>query len=90
MDAIKETLVRTLCPDATPSSIHAGYHRGRRRLLGRIFYPDIVSIHHLHLHIIVEPRFPVAFFKYPFWLPLMWKSDRRVLREVGRQARKRR
>jgi len=76
------------CPDAPPSAVHAGYHRGRRPLLGTVYFPDIVSIHHLHLHVIVQPRRTVAFFKYPLWLRLMWKADSAVLDEVTRMANK--
>jgi len=88
MAAIKRRLVQRLCPDASPSAIHAGYHRGRRRLWGTVFYPDIVSIHHLHLHVIVRPRLADKMFKYPSWLPLMWKSDATVMKEVLRKSRK--
>ena len=87
MDAVKRTLIETHCPDAPLSAIHAGYHRGRRPLLGSIFYPDIVSIHHLHLHVIVKPRPAITFFKYPWWLPLMWKSDMAILKEVRQRPR---
>jgi len=88
MDAVKQRLIEQYCPDASPSTVHSGYHRGRRPLLGCIYYPDIVSIHHLHLHVIVRPRLVMKMFKYPRWLPLMWKSDAAVMREITREARK--
>ncbi|PQK11519.1 hypothetical protein BB8028_0003g01440 [Beauveria bassiana] len=85
MDRVKDYLLEQNCPDLPRSAVHSGYHRGRRKLVGNIFYPDIVSIHHLHLHVIVRPRLAMRLFKYPPWLPLMWKSDTRVLREIRRQ-----
>lgn len=42
-------------------------------------WPDIVSVHHLHLHVIVEPGFWLWMFKYPRWLPLMWCEDWEVV-----------
>lgn len=85
MDRVKHHLIALHSTPATPRpSIISGYHRGRRPLLGKIYYPDIVSIHHLHLHVIVQPHVVPRLLKYPAWLPLMWKSDARVMREVRR------
>lgn len=84
MDRVKNALLNQHCPGTPPSDIISGYHRGRRRLLGNIYYPDIISIHHLHLHVIVRPKLLLRIFKYPAWLPLMWKSDAAVLRDVRR------
>ncbi|KAJ4148269.1 hypothetical protein LMH87_002748 [Akanthomyces muscarius] len=82
MDRVKKQLVREKCQGISPSAIMSGYHRGRRQLLGNIFWPDIISIRHLHLHVIVRPHLVPWLFKYPPWLPLMWKSDTRVLKET--------
>ncbi|KAL7943777.1 HIT-like domain-containing protein [Trichoderma barbatum] len=82
MDDAKRRLLQEEYPDVPRSEIHSGYHRGRRPLIGNIFYPDIISIHHLHLHVIVRPRRKLLWLKYPPWLPLMWKSDDKVLREI--------
>ncbi|KAI0802222.1 hypothetical protein GGR55DRAFT_666662 [Xylaria sp. FL0064] len=84
MDRVKNQLINQHCPSIPRSAIISGYHRGRRPLVGKIYYPDIVSIHHLHLHVIVKPKFIMQLFKYPAWLPLMWKSDDRVMRAVQR------
>lgn len=84
MDAVKNQLIDERCPDVPRLSIIAGYHRGRRRLFGNIFYPDIISIHHLHLHVIVQPSLLLRLFKYPSWLPLMWKSDDTLIQEIKR------
>ncbi|KAH7080616.1 hypothetical protein BKA63DRAFT_248056 [Paraphoma chrysanthemicola] len=81
----KQRLLSQHCADVSPSDVHSGYHRGRRVLIGNIYYPDTISIHHIHLHIIVEPRPLLKFFKYPPWLPLMWKSDRTVMAELQRK-----
>ncbi|KAI1631777.1 hypothetical protein F4809DRAFT_646082 [Biscogniauxia mediterranea] len=85
MDRVKHRLLRDHCPAGlSPSDVHSGYHRGRRPLpLGRVYYPDVVSVHHLHLHVIVRPRPWLRAFKYPRWLPLMWRSDRAVMRRVS-------
>ncbi|EFW98739.1 hypothetical protein CMQ_4591 [Grosmannia clavigera kw1407] len=86
MERMKKRLLASRCPDLSPSTVVSGFHRGRRRLLGNIYYPDIVSIHHLHLHVIVRPRRLLRLFKYPAWLPLMWKSDDRVMQHVRKLA----
>lgn len=88
MDSMKERLIADICPDVPRSAIIAGYHRGRRPFLGNIHFPDTVSIHHLHLHVIVRPRLSMWLFKYPSWLPLFWKSDVRVMQEVKRLAKR--
>ena len=85
MDAAKHLLLQRYFPDTPPSSIHSGYHRGRRRLFGPIIWPDIISVHHLHLHVIVEPRVMLRLFKYPAWMRWMWLSDERVMDEVARR-----
>ncbi|KAL6899988.1 HIT-like domain-containing protein [Trichoderma evansii] len=90
MDRVKRQLLQERCPDIPSSWIHSGYHRGRRPLIGKIFYPDIISIHHLHLHVIIRPHRMLLWFKYPPWLPLMWKSDDIVLREVEKLSLKNR
>lgn len=82
MDEAKRTLLQERYPDVPSSQIHSGYHRGRRPLIGNFYYPDIISIHHLHLHVIVKPKRMLLWFKYPPWLRLMWKSDAKVLQEV--------
>ncbi|RYP50541.1 hypothetical protein DL768_003937 [Monosporascus sp. mg162] len=84
MDRAKNHLIDQYCSGIPRSAITSGYHRGRRPLIGNIYYPDIVSIHHLHLHVIVRPYLLSRLFKYPAWLPLMWKSDAQVMREVQR------
>ncbi|KAK3328046.1 hypothetical protein B0T19DRAFT_423535 [Cercophora scortea] len=86
MDAVKHLLVSQHCPDLLGSGqVIAGYHRGRRPLLGSttIYYPDVVSVHHLHLHVIVRPYVLKRLFKYPAWLPLLWKSDAAAMRQAA-------
>ena len=82
MNRVKDELLQTHFPGIRSSSVHCGYHRGRRHLIGPVILPDIVSIHHLHLHVIVEPKTVLRIFKYPAWLPLMWKSDKKVMSEI--------
>ncbi|KAI1164937.1 hypothetical protein F5B18DRAFT_218903 [Nemania serpens] len=86
MDRVKNHLIDEHCAGVPRQAIISGYHRGRRPLVGKIYYPDIVSIHHLHLHVIVQPYWLLWLFKYPGWLPLMWKSDVTVMREVQRSV----
>ncbi|KAI1740012.1 hypothetical protein F4680DRAFT_420935 [Xylaria scruposa] len=87
MDAVKNTLLEKEFPELPlPPFILAGYHRGRRPLVHSVYYPDIVSIHHLHLHVIVRPRLAMWLFKYPPWLSLMWKSDATVMQEIMQRA----
>ncbi|KAI8966187.1 hypothetical protein F5Y11DRAFT_354582 [Daldinia sp. FL1419] len=82
MVELGQQLLENYCPDVPPADVHMGFHRGRRVLFGSIYWPDIVSIHHLHMHVIVEPHFWLKLFKYPPWLPLMWKSEKQVVREL--------
>ncbi|KAK0702252.1 hypothetical protein B0H67DRAFT_500629 [Lasiosphaeris hirsuta] len=89
MDRVKTNLLSHSCPEVPMSDVHAGYHRGRRPLFGSVHYPDIVSIHHLHLHVIVRPHLSMWLFKYPPWLPFMWKSDATVLRDLTRAKHRR-
>lgn len=86
MDRAKTHLLDQHCPGIPRSAVTSGYHRGRRPLLENIYYPDIVSVHHLHLHVIVHQHLVSRLFKHPAWLPLMWKSDARVMREIHRQV----
>ena len=82
MDTVKELLLKEHYPTTPRPAVHSGYHRGRRQFIGSVFWPDIVSIHHLHLHVIVDIRWGLRFYKYPNWLPWMWVSDKEVLRRV--------
>lgn len=52
--------------------------------MGNMYFPDIISIQHIHLHVIIQPYLLMWLFKYPPWLPLMFKSDIQVLEEVKR------
>ena len=87
LDEVKELLLNKHYPNVLRSSIHCGYHRGRRHLVGPIFWPDIVSVHHLHLHVIVEPKAVLKFFKYPAWFRYMWISDKKVMAEMVKRRR---
>ncbi|KAL7784323.1 HIT-like domain-containing protein [Trichoderma ceciliae] len=88
MNEVKHRLLQERCLGISSSAIHSGYHRGRRPLIGSIFYPDIVSVHHLHLHVIIRPHLLLLWIKYPPWLPLMWKSDDKVLQEIEKLSLK--
>lgn len=85
LDAVKRELLRLFYPDLPSSQIHAGYHRGHRPMLGRFGLPDIVSIHHLHLHVIIYPFSLLKLFKYPAWFPLMWVSDEWLLKNIAKR-----
>ena len=45
-------------------------------------FPDIISVHHLHLHVIIEPSWFAWLLKYPWWFPWMWVSDEWVLKKL--------
>lgn len=87
MDELKRELLSNH-PVVPLSKIHSGYHRGGRTMFGLFRFPDTISVHHLHLHVIVRPRLLLKWFKYPPWLPLMWKSDEKLLREIEELASK--
>ena len=57
--------------------------------MGPIILPDIVSVHHLHLHVIVEPKLVLRIFKYPAWFRFMWMSDKKVMAEMVKRRRPR-
>ncbi|KAI0139476.1 HIT-like protein [Hypoxylon sp. NC0597] len=88
MIRLKEQLLEKHCSTVSPADVHTGFHRGRRIFFRKVYWPDIVSIHHLHMHVIVEPRFWLKFFKYPSWLPLMWKSEKQVERELNERTKR--
>ncbi|KAI0848555.1 HIT-like domain-containing protein [Daldinia vernicosa] len=88
MVELGEYLLEQNCPTIPPANVHIGFHRGRRVLFRGTYWPDIVSVHHLHMHVIVEPRFWLKLFKYPSWLPLMWKSEKQVMQELKGKSRK--
>ena len=85
MNKVKDELLETHFSAMPRSSVHCGYHRGRRYLIEPVILSDIVSIHHLHLHIIVEPKIALRIFKYPGWFLFMWKSDKKVMVKIARR-----
>lgn len=87
MIALVNQLVKQNCPAVPSSNIHIGFHRGRRILFRNVYWPDIISIHHLHMHVIVEPHFWLKLFKYPPWLPLMWKSEKQVIEGLDKKLK---
>lgn len=82
MDKLEQHILQTQYPQFSPSDIHSGYHRGRRPLVGNIYYPDIISVHHLHRHVIINPTFFAKYFKYSKCIPLLWKSSDKVSKGV--------
>lgn len=87
MDRLEQHILQTQYPQFSPSDIHSGYHRGRRPLVGDIYYPDIISVHHLHRHVIIKPTFFAKYFKYSKCIPLLWKSTDMVSEEVRARAK---
>ncbi|KAI3321976.1 hypothetical protein HD806DRAFT_151655 [Xylariaceae sp. AK1471] len=85
MIATRNKLLEQYCPTTPLTSVHTGFHRGRRVMLGNVYWPDIISIHHLHMHVIVEPRFWLKVLKYPPWLPIMWKSEKQVEQDLKKR-----
>lgn len=87
MNVVKEQLLRKHFPNIQQSAVLAGFHRGRRHFHGPVILPDIVSIHHLHLHVIIEPFTTMALFKYPSWFRFMWVSDEDIMEQVKGRKR---
>lgn len=87
MNVVKEQLLRKNFPNVQQSAVLAGFHRGRRHFHGPVIFPDIVSIHHLHLHVIIEPSTAMALFKYPSWFRFMWVSDKDIMEQVKGRKR---
>jgi hypothetical protein len=86
MEKVKNNLLRENYPDIPQSEVHIGYHRGHRPLnsiVDTFSAPDIISIHHLHLHVIVQPYWYLKLFKYPSWFPGIWVSDKWLLAKLG-------
>ncbi|OAA60823.1 Histidine triad-like motif-containing protein [Cordyceps fumosorosea ARSEF 2679] len=83
MDRVKEHLLETIASLELRLSVHSGYHRGRRHLFRDIYLPDIISIHHLHLHVVVKSRLLPKILKY--WNPLLWKSDAAVMNDLKKR-----
>jgi hypothetical protein len=86
MKAFVEKHIQENFPDVPKSRIHCGFHRGRRPFLF-FMLPDIVSIHHLHLHLIILPGWLVWLLKYPAWNPFMWLSLDKVIKKLQAQKR---
>lgn len=87
MNVVKEQLLHKHFPNIQQSAVLAGFHRGRRHFHGPVIFPDIVSIHHLHLHVIIEPFTAMALFKYPSWFRFMWVSDKDIMEQVKGRRR---
>lgn len=82
LDNVKKHLLQAYYPDIPKEHVHSGYHRGHRPMVGTLGLPDIISVHHLHLHVIVYPFSILKMFKYPNWLSLMWANDEEILQRA--------
>jgi len=87
MDRFKKILLRERYPSIPSSDIHSGYHRGHRPVVGNFGYPDIISIHHLHLHVIIKPSPLLKYTKYGSFVSQIFVSDDWVLERLSTHVR---
>ena len=87
MDRFKKTLLRERYPSISSSDIHSGYHRGHRPVVGNFGYPDIISIPHLHLHVIIKPSLLLKYTKYGSFISQIFVSDDWVLKRLSTHVR---
>ncbi|KAK6532568.1 hypothetical protein TWF281_006752 [Arthrobotrys megalospora] len=96
MLAIREQLLATHYPDLTPVSRHyrlrSGFHRGERdvHLLGPVKFhvPDVISVKHLHLHVIVDLNSMIKGLKYPMWNEFIFAKSETVLKRLEEEERR--
>jgi hypothetical protein len=89
MNRVMKRLLEEKYSNIAPSEIYTGYHRGHRPLggwFGSFGAPDIISVQHLHLHVIIQPYWHCTWLRYPFWFPLMWVSAESVLARWNSEA----
>jgi hypothetical protein len=87
MDRFKKNLLRDHYATVPSSEIHSGYHRGHRPMVGNFGLPDIISIHHLHLHVIIKPNTVLKYTKYGSFASQIFVSDDWVLENVRNLSR---
>lgn len=95
MLAVREQLLAIHYPDITPANryyrLRSGFHRGARdvHLLGPVKFhlPDVISVKHLHLHVIVDINSPIKGLKYPMWNEFVFAKGETVLKRLEEEDR---
>ncbi|KAK6358166.1 Histidine triad nucleotide-binding protein 3 [Orbilia blumenaviensis] len=90
MLALSEQLLAIHHPNLTPASryhrLRIGFHRGKRdvHVVGPVKFhvPDVISVKHLHLHVIVDIDSTIKALKYPLWNELIFAKSETVLRRL--------
>ncbi|KAF3192683.1 hypothetical protein TWF788_000288 [Orbilia oligospora] len=96
MLAVREQLLAVHYPDLTPATryhrLRTGFHRGRRdlHLVGpfKFHVPDVISVKHLHLHVIVDVDSTIRGMKYPLWNELIFAKSELVLKRLEDEDKK--
>ncbi|KAK6518133.1 hypothetical protein TWF506_005294 [Arthrobotrys conoides] len=96
MLAVREQLLGVHYPDLTPAAryhrLRSGFHRGRRdiHLVGPVKFhvPDVISVKHLHLHVIVDVESTIRGMKYPLWNELIFAKSELVLKKLEDEERR--
>ena len=96
MLAVREQLLGVHYPDLTPDTryhrLRSGFHRGRRdiQVVGPVKFhvPDVISVKHLHLHVIVDVDSTVKGMKYPLWNELIFAKSETVLKRLEDEERR--
>jgi len=90
----RETLLAKHFPEITSENrnqrVRSGFHRGSRNIfliLGfSVHVSDIISVKHLHLHVIIDVD-NIGFFKFPVWNEFVFVQSDTVLRRLEREEK---
>ncbi|KAK6341423.1 hypothetical protein TWF696_008499 [Orbilia brochopaga] len=89
MLAVRDQLVLEHHPDITPATRHrvrSGFHRGSRKInvVGPLKFtlPEVISVKHLHMHVITDLNTNIGYLKYPLWNPLIFITAEEVLKRL--------
>ncbi|KAK6348096.1 Histidine triad nucleotide-binding protein 3 [Orbilia javanica] len=95
MLAVRDQLLAVHYPDLTPDTrydrLRSGFHRGKRdvHIFGPVKFhiPDVISVKHLHLHVIVDVDSSMKSMKYPLWNELVFAKSETVLKRLEDEER---
>ncbi|KAF3929957.1 hypothetical protein AA313_de0205929 [Arthrobotrys entomopaga] len=95
MLAMRDQLLQTHHPDITAANraqrVRSGFHRGGRDIeilrMMKISLPDIISVKHLHLHVIVDLLTTKGYLKYPLWNEMVFITSEAVLKRLENEEK---
>ncbi|KAK6543659.1 hypothetical protein TWF694_000399 [Orbilia ellipsospora] len=98
MLGVREQLLQTHYPDLTSANraqrLRSGFHRGGRDIQlfksWKISLPDVISVKHLHLHVIVDLLASVGYLKYPLWNEVVFIKSETVLKRLEDEEKRER